>query len=391
LPEGVVTRLRGNGVAISEADLVEAFRRSLAQPLDYPSLAEVTVPGDRVAITLADDLPQPIRMLEGALASLRDAGVETANVALVLPTACRYRSEVEQLLQRLHCGEVTVEIHDPADPLAAAMVGVTKADRPLRINRTASEADVLLAIGVATVAGDVCNPTFAGLFPQYSDEATIARHAEPIRPGEQELVAERQDEIAEALWMLGVGITVEVCPAPGGQIAQIFAGELNSVARTATEAHRKCWSCDAEQLADLVVGTINGEPTQQTWRQVGRALAVAELLVKPGGPIVLCTDLAEPPGRSLNRLAAAKNQGNIERHLLRDHEADTQAALHLYRALDQGPVFLRSQLAAHTVERLGLVPISSDDQLQRLVGQFSQCLVAEDAHLLQPAVSAPLR
>ena len=68
--------------ASAVADPVTAVRAALASPAGYPPLAAATVPGDRVAVTVADDVPERDAILTGAIAGLLDAGVEAKALTL---------------------------------------------------------------------------------------------------------------------------------------------------------------------------------------------------------------------------------------------------------------------------------------------------------------------
>jgi hypothetical protein len=49
--------------------------------------------------------------------------------------------------------------------------------------------------------------------------------------------------------------------------------------------------------ASLVAGTIEGDAAEQSWDNVGRALAAMSGRGRPGRAVVLCTDLSERLGR----------------------------------------------------------------------------------------------
>jgi nickel-dependent lactate racemase len=167
----------------------------------------------------------------------------------------------------------------------------------------------------------------------------------------------------------------------------VLAGDPATVARTAADQSRAIWMPPTTRQADLVIATVVGNHSEQTWDNLARALSAAAPLVEPGGAIALCSELDEPPGGSLNRLLDAVDFGEVQQELLHDEADDVSTALALAKALDSGPVYLRSRLAADVVESLGMTPIEDDEELSRLVSSREHCIVIEEAQRVRPQLS----
>ncbi len=368
--------------SLSAEEIRDRFRSALAKPLDYPPLASATVPGDQVVLTLQYGTPCAIEIVEGALAALRDAGVESSDATLLLSHG--FLQEKEKIAQLAASEEITVKVHDPEKKDITSIVGVTKTGRPLRLHRLLCDADLVLSIGVCSPEPDTegpCDP-FAGLFPVFSDQETIDHYRAPIAADSKVIRSQRHNEIHESGWLLGIGLTVQVVPSPSEGVATVLAGDPQSVAKIASDEYRRIWSPRVESPGDLVIATLTGDRSQQTWENVGRALETAKHAVESGGAIVVSTDLAESPGPSLGRLAGMESSPEVERELMRDRFADSWAALCLSRALARGPVYFRSQLRPAVVESLGMTPLKSEEELLRLVDHARCCLVLEGAQRL---------
>ena len=361
------------------------LRDAFAQPLDYPPLASATVPGDRVALTIEYGTPCPAEVLQGAVAALRDAGAESSTATLLLaPGFSQEPKLLEQVTQLAEAQGILLSVHDPDDELGLTTVGVTKAGRPLRLNRALANADLVLPVGVCTLESatqDLC-AAFGGLFPAFSDRETIRKYYAPIAGDSKVIRAERRAEIDETGWLLGVGLTVLVVPDPTDGIAAVSVGQARAATEDATRQYRKIWACDVKHRADLVVASVSGDVTQHSWQIVGRALETAERVLKPGGSIAICCDLAQLPGPSLLRLAGGEDSPGLERELMRDRCPDSWTALRLSRALDRGTVYFQSRLEPTIVESLGMTPFATEAELSRLISRAGCCVVLDGAQRL---------
>jgi hypothetical protein len=362
-------------------DPAEAVRTALAQPHGYPPLAAATVPGDHVAVAIDAGVPQMSSILRGAIAAMLDAGVAPAMITVVSIGSVENRAELEQQLTAMGAGAVRFEQHDPSNDKALAMVGVNAKREPLRLNRTLAEADFVLPIGTGRLPeGEAHQPEkFASLFPQFSSRETAERIGlQAISESPKQRKA-RSKEIDEAGWLLGVGMTLSVVPSAGGGVAAVVAGDPATVVRLAAEQARSIWQRSADRRGDLVIATVVGDHREQSWENLARAVSTAAPFVEPGGAIAVCTELDEPPSGSLNRLLEAVDFGEVQQALHHDDAVNAAPAMALAKALDLGPVYLRSRLPADVVESLGMTPIENDQELARLAAGREHCVVIEEA------------
>lgn len=382
LAGSVVIEVRAKSLDTMTGHAVEAaVRDAFAEPLDYPNLASATVPGDTVAISLKYGTPQLVSVFKGTLAALEHAGIEKSAVTVLLANEFTEDTNLQQALHDLAGKDVTFVVHDASVEEQMALLGITEANRSLRLNRVLCDADLVIPIG-SIEATDA-----AGLmFPLFSDHETRGRFN---TPSAHESDANRQKlaaEVQECDWMLGVGLGLQVVPGPDGSVAGVFCGTPGGARQAARQSYQSIWSAPVDGRADLVVATIVGDESQQTWENLGRALAVAEELLTPGGAIAICSGIAIRPGASGKRLREAADLGEVERKLLKDEHADSIAALQLCRSLQRGTVYLKSRLPPDVVERFGLAPIASNEELERLVRSYGRCVVLEEAQHLMPSL-----
>lgn len=356
-------------------DPVAAVIRALQAPVDFPPLSAGTVPGDRVAIAVDENVPCVGRIVRGAVEALERAGIDAEAISIV--TTDR---EISQLCRDELSGHMApmpqFVVHDPDDADNLCLVGVTKRREPLVVNRMIFDADIVLPIGCARVNG---KGAYESLFPRFSNAESIARSRTPAAIASAESVAQRTREADEAGWLIGVLMVVEVIPGAGETVAAVVAGEPQAVARRGEELSRRNWLLHSPQQVGLVIATITGGAPSQNWTNVGRALETADTLLSDGGAVAVCTNLDKPPGESLGRLIGSSDLAKTERKLLNDRRADSWPAWQLARALERGPVYFLSQLPAETVEDMGLAPVADVNELARLAGRHEDFVLIEDS------------
>jgi nickel-dependent lactate racemase len=372
-------RMSGAKRAANQGDALvapeSAVIRALAEPLEFPPLAAGIVPGDRVAIALGDTIPRAGEIVRGVVESLQRAGIETDAISIVTTDAKTSQSLLEALGPRAPATP-RFEVHDPDDKANLCLVGLNRRQEPLLVNRTIFDADIVLPIGLARVRG---SGAFDSLFPQFSDAESIRRHRTPESLTNARGRTEMAHEADEAGWLIGVPLVIEIVPGPGETVAHVIAGEPQAVARQCDELCRRQWSLRSPRQVDLAIATISGGSPSQTWANVGRALAAAEPVLEADGAIAICSNLDAPPGESLGRLIGTTDLEKTERKISHDQGADSWAAWQLARALQRGPVYLLSQLAAEIVEDMGLAPIAEIAELARLAGRHENFVLIEDS------------
>jgi hypothetical protein len=168
----------------------------------------------------------------------------------------------------------------------------------------------------------------------------------------------------------------------------VLVGERSAVAERAKQLCQQAWAFDVNERADLAIATIEGGPEQQTWENVGRALHAASQVVAGEGAIVVCCDLALPPGPSLQRLAADQTSEEALNELRADHFPDTLTAAQFVDMTENFRVYLRSRLDSDVVESLGIAYVSCDEEITRLSSRHNKCALIGNAHFAVPCPTA---
>jgi len=365
-------------------DVAAETKAALESPIGFPPISQMMVPGDQIAIAMGADVRKPDLVARGAVAALIAAGAEYQHIVVVagdVADANRLRPALQDLADQ---GLVVVG-HEANDDQALCYVAAVD-DTPLLMNRQLFEADVVIPIGcVRSAAARDSRGAYDSLYPRFADCVTQKSYSQANALDSPTALATRRRETDQAGWLLGAPLAVQVVPGPGGEVARVLAGEPGELVKESAAAFQQQWSRPVQQRANLVVATLAGGETEQTWDNVARALHAAACVVEyEESAVAICTDLDIRPGEALRELAAA--DGDLERagQLGEIQSPDAAAAWEIYKALCRGPVFFMSRLAADTVEEMGMTPIANREELARLAQQARSCVVLDESQHAVP-------
>lgn len=374
-------------VAYSEArprvaDVATAAREALTTPLKYPAFVEGVVPGDRLAIALDEAVPEAVSVVRGVIEAALAAGIEQNAIVIVSsdePFCIFLRDELGP--------DARVVVHDPEDEQDLALVALNEKNERLLVNREVFEADIVLPVGCGRLAGTAGCSVYESLFPRLSSAETIGRLRTPSQRATTSRLAKSQHKSDEAGWLLGVPLVMQVVPGCDGTVAAVVAGDPEAVAKRVQEICQELWSFEVPQQASLVIANLPGGPREQTWENIGRALAATEPLVAEYGAVAICSELDDRPGHALGQLIGSDDYAQVEANVRNDHSADSWTAWHVARALQRGPVYFMSRLPADDVEELGLAPVADLEELARLASHQQSCIVLDHSQYAVASVA----
>ncbi len=228
-----------------------AIRRALEEPLEFPPLRQMIVPGDRVAIAFDLTVPLPRLVLDELTAVLMDCGVQPSDITIVTPAGDR------ALFENLVRPEISRVSHEPDERTQLAYLAATKQGRRIYLNRSLTDADVVIPVarlGFDPIMG--YRGPWSVLFPELSERATIDTHRARFRDEPENLKAARAnvslDESSEVSWLLGSQFHIGLLPGCSG-LASVIAGR-ESVVRTQGIAEvNAAWRFTPPTRAELVV------------------------------------------------------------------------------------------------------------------------------------------
>lgn len=386
-PGALVANCQAPG-GIPSADIGPTVGRALAAPLDFPPLASAVVPGDRVVLALEPGVPQAEAVVAGVVETLARAGIEQGDITVLSSAESGldpiYESETYDATGSTNVATqsnvVRHLLHDPADRNQLSYLTNLGEGKPVYLNRALCEADVVVPIGCLRAETSISyQGVWDGVFPTFADSATQARYRSPAAADSGVQRKRLRKQAHEVGWLLGALFSVRVLPAAAGEVLDVLAGDVNSVEKRGDALVSNRWNFPVPSRASLVVAAISGGPKQQTWYNVGRALAAAAPGVAVDGTIAICSELETSPGPAMQQLAAADSSEDALRAIVHERWSDSLVASQVIHSLENGRVYLLSRLEPEVVESLGLAPVEDASDLTRLARRHDSCILLESA------------
>jgi len=373
-------------VQASGASPTELCAAALREPLGYPELSRCIFPGDTVAVVPDPETPRLAELLTEVLQQLQQAADGTANITLVLspdPAGRQWAWLLEQLPAAL-LQRVQVQHHDPADRNQSGYVASSEGGERLYLNRQVSEADTIVTVGVVCFDADLgMRGTSSALFPGLSDSETQQRTG--FVPGRLADVSAqlRRGLVDELGWLAGTQFAVQAVPGPEG-VLQVLAGSPEQVLERGRLLSEEVWELEPEAPAEVVLGAVDGHVCG--WLALGRALENLSEVVEQGGRVIVVADVESPEGPAMQILRRTQDSESLVRPFQREPLDDSRQAIQVIEACRRARVYLLSRLPAEVVEELGMIPLSSEAELQKLLGTLGPVWLLSGAQYLKCVV-----
>ena len=300
----------------SQNELVEA---SLDKPIGSPKLEDLAKGKKNIVIISSDHTrPVPSKIITPILLRRIRAAQPDANIKILVATVFHRPSTRQELVDKY--GEEIVEheqivMHVSTDDAAMVKVGTLPSGGECIVNRTAAEADLVLAQGF------IEPHLFAGfsggrksVLPGISSYKTImANHCSEFinspktRPGILEDNPIHKDMLYAAR-AAGLRFIVNVILNGDRDIIASFAGDLEKAHDMGCEFLTSLASVN-KVPCDITVVTNGGYPLDQNIYQAVKGLTSAEATNKAGGVIIMIAGLSDGTGGKgfYNNLAQSKS------------------------------------------------------------------------------------
>ncbi len=376
-PGTLVTECRGpEGVAGKTA--VEMVTAALQTAGHAPPLAAHVVPGDKVVVAIAGDIPQVEAVRQAILNCLGTAGVAAEDVTVMRADPLDGAGT--------QTAEPGTSPFDPACESSTAYLAADTEARPLYMARSLVDADVVVATGRydwdASLAGRSLDGELWPAFGRQENREALARAM--LRNGRKALVDWRA-ELQDITWQLGVMASLRLVAGRSGSLHAACFGLPEEAARDARAAAGD-WRPHVDEPGDVAIASMSSASPR--FRDLVRAVAAAARVTQPDATICIVGNIAETPGIVTTRW----RQGVPLEPLLREAAesqdptiiADALATRLLARALGERRLVMLSQLDQAAVEDLGFGHAAEIEVIERLANRAEHVVVLHEADLMLP-------
>lgn len=367
--------------AMPASDLAETVATALSHPEGFPDLAEASVPGDVILFALSKEVSDVEDVVRGVVLYVQQSGLVDRQFQFLLPfeTPAPVIESLKPLITPL--GEtVEVLVHQPQDQKANSFLTSTQENRAIILNRHLCDADVVVPVGVARSDGGFNTfGAFSSLYPTYSDIDSQKRWNSPLYISRPQRRKRRTAEIEEIRQLLGIAVNCLLVPARSGGYSSVIYGEASQVQALAGKQLAEHWQPSVSMLAGAVIALITGGQLGQTWENAAKALANVEDLVRPGGAIILATEIRQRPGLAMAQMAESLEFTDFETLMRKSRSEDAAIALQFAKTLSQCKIYFRSSLPEDILDQLDLIPVESDEECRKICEHYQDVVVVHDA------------
>jgi len=370
----------------SVTDVQQATMQALAQPIDFPPLAMAVVEGDRIAVAVDPNVPQVVDLVVAVVRSLQATSAEHVDVVLgdeaTETTLANLRAALRDWLTDDY---VTLVRHDSSDREALRYLGAGADALPWYVSRPLVDADVVLPIALRRLGDLDQSHDITGIYPAFADSATRRRVGDRTEPTPSTPTDDSPETQIPAL--IGIQLMIAVSANHVGGIGEIVAGTPFGIAHEPVRSVAEEAECPL--ACDLVIASLDGDAQQQSWPNVARAAWAASRYAKSGGTILVWTAIDQPPSVAIIRAFGSDDVDFLgDAHAEADEsqseafppwDASVTSGNLLARVAAEHRIVIRSQVAAETMEPLGMGALQTIAELRRLMETFPSCGVLRGA------------
>ena len=397
---GIINPNFVKGVENSEDEVL----RAILNPLGSPTLDKIVKPGDRVSIVV-DDHTRPIKskiIVKPLLDYLNKIGIPDENITLIIGHGSHRKireDEAESLLGKEILERVNWLPHD-ANSEDLVYIGETSYKTKVYINKVFYDSDVRI------LTGDVCLHYYAGygggrksVLPAISGMETI-RHNHAMLTHPKATTGNLDGnpvhlDMTEAAKMANPQFIVNIVMNHKKEVVKAFAGDLEEAFMQGVKLVDQIYKVKVDKLADIVLVSAGGYPTDIDLYQAYKAIDSALRVVKPGGVLVVAAECRDGHGHQVFYEWMKKYQTleEIEKEIKNNFKLGGHKAYYLLKAKEKADIILISKMNPKDVKNIfRLEPAKNLDEALEMAfakkGSNAKILVMPEAAKVLPELSA---
>jgi len=354
-----------------------------------PPLEKHVVPGDRVAIGLAADVPQAAEVVTAVVARLVAAGVEPADITVLCAPSLEPLGNGRSWQAGAGPDIGGVTAFDPAVEPQTSYMAADEAGRPIHLARALVDADVVVSIGQCGWDAAFGGCSLEGeLWPTFSRRACREELVRSLATRGRRALDGWKVSNQESNWQLGVCATLRLVGGRGDTLAAAAFGLPEASSRQARKLAAG-WRPEVPTAAMLTVASLSNP--QGGTAMLLRAVAAAARVTHPGGTVCVASRLAERPGVIFSRW---REGAPLDRLVLEAVGTGDQALIteafqtrFFARALGDRRLVLLSELDETTVEELELGFAATPEVVERLAHRSDSVTVLHEADRMLPRLA----
>ncbi len=401
----------GEHTSLVSQSLEEAVRDCLEKPAGCPPLATMLRDSSaKKVLILVDDMTRPTpqrRILPALLSALGESGIRSEDICVVIATGLHRGMDTREIRDRFGeaaVNRVKIVNHNACDRENLVSLGAAEDGTPVLVNRMVREHDFIIAVGciephrVAGFSGSskMVQPGICG------EQITASVHWRGWSSEGKALYGIADNPIRREMHAIGekagLRFILNVVLGTDGRPYRFFAGDPWAAFMEGCKEVRRMASVTV-QSADIVV--VDSYPFDIDLWQACKGISVAELVVRPGGTIILATPCPEglgAHGRQImktgylpySEVVRRVNEGSFENLTIACHLAA------LGRILERGELLIVSPgLDRDLLKRVGLrssfTVSEAIDEARARLGPGAEIAVLKNACSMIPSTrnSAP--
>lgn len=365
--------LRVSGMPTDES-LSDLIAKAFDEPIEFPPLPLALIDDDHIAIAIEDGVPEANGIALAVVRYLIEHGTRQEMITIVLGSDNQdWRDRLVSELMAHEFGSIKVVKHEPTHHDSHGYIAASESADPIYIQRDLVEAEVVIPIYCIRTPDSPSASDKYGISPSFADASTQHRWNLAWLDDNAHHMHLQEKLSHEIGWLMGVQFAIAVVPACDGSVASILGGSPDPVFRQASELIRPIGLAKSEEHA-LAVAFIEGDWTQQSWMNVARAAAHADMQLDSRGSILICSDVATLSSGIL-QLGSDESEEKLQRELLKSDLEDAFAAAVLSSIKSRRSIYLMSQLKSNQVESLGLAYLDNPADIERLCRESSSFCV----------------
>lgn len=371
------------------------------EPVEGPPLVAHVVPGDRVVIGMAGDVPRAADVIAAVVERLASAGVSPADVTVlssppleptagaIAPAAITPAAIAPGAAGIAAAGVGTTATFDPASEPQTSYMAADAAGRPIHLARTLVDADVVVAIG-----GWSWDPAFGGrslegeLWPAFSRRQCRLDLTRSITLGGRRGLTAWKEANREATWQLGVCASLRLVAGRGDTLAAAAFGPPEAAAGRARGLAAE-WSPVVARPAAVSIASLS-DPRGGVATLL-RGVAAAARVTLPGGTICVASRLDERPGVIFARWREGTPLEPLVKEAVRTGDpvllADAFRTRLFARALGDRRLVLLSALDEDTLGEFDLGHASTPEVVERLAHRAASVAILHEADRMLPRLA----